>query len=457
MRKVHTIIYKVLIISSAVLMLAGCSPSSWEDDMIISWSGSRDHSTSRVETEEKRKVLLLYSAGYNNLKGYLNDNIEDLKQGWLPGNHRGDDVVLVYTHASKTAYDYKTPTNPYLIRLYSDSEGSVISDTLVTYPDNTISSSADQLNAVLTYVKDNFHAKSYGMVFSSHATGFTPPGYYLSPSSYKFNENRMRSSVNINAPTEVPREFIERDPSLPMTKSIGGDFHSVNSSTVSYEIELKAFARAIPMEMEYILFDSCLMAGVEIAYELREKCIYIGASQAEVLAWGLNYRTLTTHLLKERESNPQKVCEDFFEQYDSMSGPNRSATISLIDTRDMELLAEVCMPLFEKYRQAIRDLGYYEVQGYGGIKYYFFDLVDIIRCAGATGEELSELERAMEKVIPYKNTTGQYYSDTDDMVHRIDMSRFSGLTMYLPRTNITELDKYYRTLGWNQATELVEY
>ncbi len=460
MRKIRTILYKAFIVSAAALMLAGCS-SSWEDDMTISGNGFNSSTTSRVETEEKRKVLLLYSAGYNNLKGYLQENIDSLKTGWLPTGHRSDDVVLVYTHASKTSSDYVTPTNPYLIRLYSDIDGSVASDTLVTYPDNTISSSATQLNAVLSYIKERFPAKSYGMVFSSHASGFTPPGYYAWPSSYRFNETDMRSfrygHYPKQAPTPIPPEFIEHDPSLPMTKSVGADYSRAGSSLVSFEMDLRAFAAAIPMKLEYILFDSCLMAGIEVAYELREKCRYIGASQAEVLAWGLNYKTLTTHLLKGKESDPQAVCEDYIGQYENKTGPNRSATIALISTGDMEMLSVVCAHLFEKYREEIITLKYSEVQGYGGPKYYFFDLVDVVRCAGATGEELQELQDAVDNVVPYKSTTGQYYSDMDDRIHPIEMSRFSGLTMYIPRTKITELDKYYRTLSWNQATELVKY
>jgi hypothetical protein len=32
---------------------------------------------------------------------------------------------------------------------------------------------------------------------------------------------------------------------------------------------------------------------------------------------------------------------------------------------------------------------------------------------------------------------------------------FSGFSMYLPRNGSNELDKFYRTLQWNQATGLV--
>ena len=37
-----------------------------------------------VPEDTDRKVLLLYSAGFNNLSSYLKSDIQDLKSGWLP-------------------------------------------------------------------------------------------------------------------------------------------------------------------------------------------------------------------------------------------------------------------------------------------------------------------------------------------------------------------------------------
>ncbi len=386
----------------------------------------RTEAGDRLATEGINKVFLLYSAGYNNLKGYLDQNIKDLKKGWLPKGRRSDDAVLVYTHATASSGNYSVPTSPYLIRIYSDDEGNVISDTLVTYPKGTVSSSAAQLNNVLTYVRENFKAKSYGMVVSSHATGYLPPQYYSNPSSYQYG-----------------------------SRSIGSDFAG-NFNRVYHEIELKDFADAIPMKLDYILFDACLMGGVEVAYELRDVCGKIGFSQAEVLAWGLNYKTLTTHLIKERHPEPQRVCEDYYSQYENQTGANMSATISLADTEQIEELATVCSMLFDKYRSAIHQLRHSDVQDFGGSKLYFYDLVDILRAAGANANELTSLQNAVSNVIPYKNTTGQYYSDTDKSIHPVDLSRFCGLTMYMPQGKGTELDKYYKTLDWNTATGLVE-
>ncbi len=419
------------------LMVIGCS-DPWEEDFAISGNNKGVNHGYREETPESRKVLLLYSAGNNSLRNYLLEDINDLKQGWLPGNRRGDDVLLVYTHTPVRSGNYSTPTTPHLIKLYKNAKGETISDTLKTYESGTISSSATQLAEVLKHVKTRFPAASYGLLFSSHATGYLPAGYYLDPGSYQYKESGE------------PDSGIEDVPSVPMERSIGQD--KINSE--SHEIDLKDFAREIPFKLDYILFDCCLMGGIEVAYELRNKCDRMGFSQAEVMAEGFDYKALTTHLLQAPISDPQAVCEDFFAQYQNQSGVYRSATISLVNTAEMDSFATVCSQIFAKYRNKINALTTDKVQGFGGTKKYFFDLEDIVIQAGADGADIKSLQEALDKIIAYKNTTGQYYSATDSQTHAISI--FSGLSMYIPGCGNDELKKYYRTLGWNQATGLVE-
>ena len=61
-------------------------------------SGRRDEYGGREVREESRNVLLLYSAGFNSLSGYLEEDIRDLLSGELPSEGRIKDVLLVYSH-----------------------------------------------------------------------------------------------------------------------------------------------------------------------------------------------------------------------------------------------------------------------------------------------------------------------------------------------------------------------
>lgn len=403
-----------------------------------------------VTDEASRKVLLLYSAGYNSLRSYLLDDIKDLKQGWLPGNGCNDDILLVYTHTTEVNNLYDKPTSPYLIRLYKDKEGKAVADTLKKYDAGVISSSAAQLNEVLTYTRDNFPSGSYGMIFSSHATGYLPSGYYTNPNGYIFSDSRMRRSAAAGVPVPVPYIEPDFDPSLPMVKSIGQDQVGPTGSRVSYEMDLPDFAEAIPMKLDYILFDACLMGGIEVAYELRGKCSLLGFSQAEVLAEGLDYKTLTQHLLQKEEPYPEGVCADYFTQYDIQSGVYRSATISLVDCDKLEPLAQVCREIFSACREGLAEIDPYNVQRfYRSGKHWFYDLESIVREAGATEEMTSALRNALDECVLYKGHTPEF-------MHEFEIHTFSGFSMYLPCNGSSSLDRFYKTLQWNIATGLIE-
>ena len=445
-RHIH-IITRIVAGAMSVLGLASCSISDWLSEMEPIWGNHNGNNTDRYPNEESRKVMLLYSAGYNSLTPYLKEDIEDLKSGWLPTANRSDDIVLVYSHFPESYGKYNVETSPALVRLYTRDEATV-ADTLVVYPRGTISASAQQLNTVLTYVEENFPAKSYGMIFSSHATGYLPAGYYQKPEDYVF-QAKMARSRGYGLPTPVPYEEPEYDPSLPMTKSIGQDQVGESKAYVSYEIELQDFAEAIPMELDYFLFDACLMGGIETAYELRDKVKLLGYSQTEVLAEGFNYKELTTHLLKNEEPDPYSVCKDYFTQYDIQTGVYRSATVSMIDCSKLDNLTRVCRDLFSLYGDKISTLSSSKVQQFFRSSYHwFYDMESILINAGATEEELARLHAALDECVVYK-------AHTPEFMNSFTIHTFCGFSMYLPSRGSAELDKYYKTLEWNKATRLV--
>lgn len=439
----------------AMVFLAACEPS-------FDFNSEFYHdgiSAGRVETlggrdvsNETRNVLLLYSAGFNSISDYLKEDIQDLMKGDLPSDSRMNDVLLVYSHLPVRRNAYSEPNPPVLMRVYQGRGGEVVTDTLVRYHDSVHSADPVQLNAVLTYVKDNFPAKTYGMIFSSHATGYLPAGYYTNPGDYIYapSSAMMGRQGYRKSHRGVPYVEPEHDPSLPMVKSIGQDQVGSSGSYLSYEIQLEEFAEALPMYFDYILFDACLMGGVEVAYELAGRCGLVGFSQTEVLAEGFDYTTLSAHLLNGDTPDPQAVCEDYFQQYAVQSGVNQSATISLVDCSAMEPLAVKCAELFEKYRVEITLLDPDKVQRYyRGSYHWFYDMVDIVAEAGADDEEIMALKEAVDACVRYRNATPYF-------MNSFAIKDYSGLSMYLPCHGSDELDKYYRTLKWNIATGLVE-
>lgn len=419
-------IFRLMTAVLAVLVLNSCSDWFCKDD-----------------EKDSDDVLLLYSAGCNSLHSFLSGDFEDLKKGYVPGYKNGDDVLLVYMHR-------KGSDSPVLMRLFKDKNQTLVTDTLVVYEPGTITASAPQLRKVLQYVKDEFPARTYGMIFSSHATGWLPSGYYSNSDKYENGTLSMARRFSVSGdPVSVPYKEPEYDPSLPMTKSIGQDVVTVGGETVSYEIDLADFADAVPMYLDYILFDACLMGGVEVAYELRDVCGKVGFSQAEVLAEGLDYTTLTRHLFLGTEPMPEKVCQDYFDYYDAQTGVERSATISCVDCSGMEPLAQVCSRLFSKYADQIASVNPSRVQRYHRSSYHwFYDLESILVEAGITEEELVELQNAIDGCVIYK-------AATDQILGLFHVTTFSGFSMFLPCDGGPRLNEFYKSLAWNKATGLV--
>lgn len=434
------------------------------------FSYKRSDNTSAVTTKtvsatvKDRSVMLLYSAGFNDLCGYLEDDIEELSQGFVPregmednleGNRAGgtqENVLLVF---SRIAYGIRntTPVKSALFRIYRKADDTVVRDTIKVWEADVHSCSKETMSEVLTLAHEKFPSNRFGMVFSSHASGWLPCGYYSDPSKYyNGSSGDIWSTFSLKRGTDYfpPLE------DFPAVKSIGQDKYA----TMSVEFTLKDFADAIPFKLDYLLIDACLSGGVEVAAQLRGKADIVGFSLTEVLADGFNYKTIVSRLLSAKP-DPVAVCRDYYESYIVRSGYQQSATISVVDTREMDDLISLCRTLFEKYRISINNLNGFSVQGYFRYnRHYFYDLEDILVKAGITADEKAALDKALSKCVVYCAATPWFMHGYTD---NFEIKTFCGLSMYLPSQLILSsaerayLDSYYKAnIAWNTETELVK-
>lgn len=370
---------------------------------------------------ESRRVMILYSAGFNNLNSDLKLNISELESGFVPKGGRHDNVLLVFAHNLRDNSGYSTPNPPVLFRIYRNAS-TVIRDTLKVFKDSDKAVDPELMKQALTYVKDNIPAKSYGMVYTSHGTGWLPPGYYASHGGnyYDFSQKR----------------------------SIGSHQNSV---TNMIETNIADFAKAFPMRMEYVIFDACLMGGIEFAYEMKDACRYFGASPAEIPASGFNYKTLGKRLLEGLGSDVKGWCEDYYGRY--QNDKTYGATISLIDCDRLGAVAGICAKLFEKYRSGIASVKYNELQRfYRDNKSWFFDLGDILVKSGISEEEELALNDAFDHCMVYRAHTTSFMKSYGGF----DINTYCGVSSYLPNRGNETLDSYYRSLKWNVATSFVK-
>ena len=418
---------------ASLLMLSAVACDKTFDDM----PGNKGTTPVRNVTSEKAQVMILYSAGFNSLCAALEDDVNDMKSGYLPLVGSMSKAVLVYSRRLSETGRYTDRTPSYLIRLSVDGWGKVISDTLKTWPETDEAVSASTMTDVLETVKGLYPHASYGMVFSSHGSGWLPSGYY--------------STGKITAGTAglqaVPYIDPNSDGSMPRVKSIGID--NITSRN-TYEMEIETFAQALPMKFDYIIIDACLMGGIEVAYALKDKCDKLVFSQAEVLEDGLcDYTTLTQRVLRPVVPDLYNLCEDSYRHYKNQDDPiYRSLTISMIDCTRLDGLAESCKSLFSKYRNQISLVNAANVQGYfRSRKHWFYDLTDILRQSGVPEADMTDYNKAMSDCVLYNAATDTFIN--------FDIRTHCGLSMYLPADGNSELDEFYKTLSWNKASGLV--
>ena len=144
-------------------------------------------------------------------------------------------------------YRDKFQGNAVLEQIVITNEGAILVE-LADYGKQN-SADATQLKNFIAEARRRFPSRDYGLLVFSHSSGWMPAGGLEKPLSGG-------------------------------TRSIVMDDNVENGgSTVRREMELSDFAAALPDGLfDFILFETCLTANVEVAYELRNKADYIVAS-----------------------------------------------------------------------------------------------------------------------------------------------------------------------------------
>ena len=413
--------------------------------------GCEDRCCKKSKEKKYDKVLILYQAGCNSLSENLREDIHEFTQGDLPA--AGDDKAIVIVGHHPTSYGlYGVKTKPCIIRLYKDKKGTPVLDTLTRLGESDFLTKKEVMARSLNYVAETFKSDHYGMIFASHGTGWLPIDYYGHPDKYQVATGGTGAKVapRITFPSG-PVLYEETEPLPgPKVRSFGEERTNEGGTQYSYEMDIKDLAAGIPFHFDYILMDICLMGCVEVAYELKDKCSFLGFSPTEILADGLDYTKIAARLLKSGDPDIKGVLDDYYECYSSQSGDYQSASYSLIDCSKLEALAAACRTAFEDGRTAIATVRPSSVQPlFRASHHWFYDLKDILDQAGAGS---SAVDRALAECVSYEIHTPAFMPRSGGFTFRT----YCGLSMYLPNNGSAYLDEYYKTLAWNKATSLVQ-
>lgn len=441
-----------------VLFLYSCSPVDLEFDPSPE-APDTEEETVRIPVKPYRNVFVLYSMGFNDLASYLKDDIKDLLNS--PLMKGGRDVVLAFSHIAKPTgrYPYfslEIPTKPTLTKIYRGMDGSVQTDTLLVMDDSVVAASKEILTEVLSYAKENFDAETFGILFSSHASGWLPAGYLGHPDVFDPQDEDEDEDelipIAIQQRKRIPSFSPCSDDEIRV-KTLGVHYHTMETTS---EMEITDLAAAFPFKMDYVIFDACYMGGIEVAYELRNVTDKVMFSQTEILADGMDYKSVASYVFAEDGPDLEGFCQRYYDHYNSQSGSYRSGTISLIDCNMLEPLAQTTRDLFDKHRAGLALLEQTrEVQKYyrGTFQRWFYDFGDIIEKCGISEQERIQFNEKLDDAVIFKAATPFFMNGFNGF----KIEHHSGLSMYLPFIeNRPYLHGYYKTLEWNKATGLIQ-
>lgn len=263
--------------------------------------------------------------------------------------------------------------------------------------------SAENINEVLQEIITLYPSESYGLVLWSHGTSWLPAG------------SRLRSFGDDNG----------------------------------RQLNIPELAEALPVCFDFILFDACLMGAVEVAYELRSKADYILAPSTETIADGFPYDLIIPELLKEKP-DLKWVAQSYFNHYDMQKGAYRSATISLIDTKELDMLAVEMKKLWNENDTGFGLFDRNSVQRLDAFdKQYHFDLLDFVE------KKFPETDKT--DFISQLNKAVLYKANTPRFIEMYDINTYCGLSCYIPHPNRSNLNTYYKTLNWSIDSGVVDY
>ena len=365
-----------------------------------------EHHTDVPEPPEphvSRQTVILFMPWSTNMKDLFDENIADFEKAISEGILHDDRVLACIA----TSVDRAS-----IIELRME-DGKGVRDTLQTI-DYPRFSNSSQITRMLNDIKAIAPARRYSMVASGHGMAWLP--------------------------VDATRSFAAPPfPDRPVTRFFGG-------LTPLYQIEVSALAQGIAdagLHMEYILFDDCYMASVEVAYQLRHVTDHVIGCPTEVMVYGFPYHLCAKMLVGDIDY--QGICDVFHQFYSNYHMPY--GTVAVIDCSELERLADLAYAIHARYLSDFDpDSDIQSMDGY--TPPLFLDMGDTYDHICKDSAMLASFHEQLERTVPSKSYTYTYYSAIDG---RHEIRHFSGVTCSEASTNPQAIDSYKMT-EWYKAT-----
>lgn len=404
---------KILFLLLSVFVFTACSDEIPEE---------------KIPVKSGRTILsyLISNNSSGNLDRNLKQNLVDMYSG-LAETTDSCTLLVYYRPYENDADGLEGPT---ILKYNSDGNGNINGRPSLTGGDlnagrviqesdgiscfkeeqNHISTSPETMKRILGLMVNMSPSQSYGLVFGSHGTSWMPGN------------------------TVKGRSFGD------------DDGYNINIPEMSDVLE-EVFSGK---QLDFILFDACMMATAEVCYEFKDVTDYLIGAVVETHVYGHPYDKVLPKLY-QKDVPYDEVCDDYI-VYSRQLGA--WGTCAAVDCSKMDDLAEWVGANLEVYSDKFASLDKDAIQQYGvsSFKYFSFDIVDYFKNLN-DGNTPEGLENVINKVVVAKDALyGVQYPIVGNSLYTIDEDRFCGIGMYLPNlVTKSSWNSYYKTLSWYKA------
>ena len=234
------------------------------------------------------------------------------------------------------------------------------------------------------------------------------------------------------------------------TRALGYDGSTSNAINLPDMVEAM---ETLEKPFEFILFDACYMGTMEVAYEFRHVADYQISSVMEVPAYGFPYDYFLGDLFKGTVEGYKDVCQSFVDYYKSVYDEGKTAwgTIALIDSKEVEGMTQAVREQIVAHKDTLASYVPKRIQEYGrqagqGIAH---DLEHFVKDLNG-GETPQAFAEQLEKPVLYKGCLEEArYTPYN---YDVDAANYCGLGIYIPQSNKSKWNPYFKTLDWYEAS-----
>ena len=321
--------------------------------------------------------------------------------------------------------------------------GRCLTDTLRRYSDRPFTS-RQWLTSLFSEVMTLAPASRYGMVVGCHGLAWVPVQGQRNARKRLGSQERIDEEDNLYKEERIdkegePNDLMHFEVQGPVTtRFIGGTYPETQIETTDLA---DAMADA-GFHTEYILFDACYMSSVEVAYELKDVTHYLIASPTEVLSYGFPYITMGKHLLGT--PNYKGIVDSFISFYSSYNLPY--GTVAVTDCTQLDALAAIAQQINAADAEQLVPNGVQIMDGYSPT--LFYDLGHLMSLKDAGTVLTAAFAEQLEKTVPYKGHTGQYFTTLKDAP--VDIKHYSGLNT--SQGSLNHMADRLSETAWYKAT-----